>query len=328
LASADDVDATVCGTQTSQLTAFDFNGSANPIYMWFDAPVGGTLLQNSTSNFYTPAPITATTSWYVATNTGTCITDRFPVTLNWVAPPSISLTNSNPASCGTTSIATDLAASSSNSGYAYTWNVTPVAGSGITAGTTGAALAAVTPTINGVYTYTASAVDAASGCTTSSSTIVGFYAPLTGSATVTQPLVCGANGSVNFGINGSGTVFASDFTSATLNPAQAELCNNAVITGGKLQLTAPVNSQKGGILITNTTGVATNDFQIDFDMITTAGTTPPADGFSYSYGPDVVCMPTPVGTAADNILVGAGAANPENGSFWYSSFFRRIHQRC
>ncbi len=314
LASADDPDATVCGTQTSQLTAFDFNGVANPIYMWYDAPVGGTLLQNSTSNFYTPAAITATTSWYVATNTGTCITDRFPVTLNWVAPPSISLTNSNPASCGTTSVATDLAATSSNSGYAYTWNATPVAGSGITAGTTGAALAAVTPTINGVYTYTASAVDAASGCTTSASTTVGFYSPLTGSATVTQPLVCGANGSVNFGINGSGTVFASDFTSATLNPAQAELCNNAVITGGKLQFTAPVNSQKGGILITNTTGVATNDFQIDFDMITTAGTTPPADGFSYSYGPDVVCMPTPVGTPADNILVGAGAANPENGS--------------
>ena len=314
LASADDLDATVCGTQTSQLTAFDFNGVANPIYMWYDAPVGGTLLQNSTSNFYTPAAITATTSWYVATNTGTCITDRFPVTLNWVAPPSISLTNSNPASCGTTSVATDLAATSSNSGYAYTWNATPVAGSGITAGTTGAALAAVTPTINGVYTYTASAVDAASGCTTSASTTVGFYSPLTGTATVTQPLVCGANGSVNFGINGSGTVFASDFSSATLNPAQAELCNNAVITGGKLQFTGPVNTQKGGILITNTTGVATNDFQIDFDLITTAGTTPPADGFSYSYGPDVVCMPTPVGAVVDNTVVGVGAANPENGS--------------
>ena len=93
LASADDPDATVCGTQTSQLTAFDFNGVANPIYMWYDAPTGGTLLQNSTSNFYTPAPISATTTWYVATNTGTCITDRFPVTLNWVAPPAVTVSN-------------------------------------------------------------------------------------------------------------------------------------------------------------------------------------------------------------------------------------------
>ena len=130
LASADDPDATVCGNQTSQLTAFDFNGVANPIYMWYDAPTGGTLLQNSTSNFYTPAPISATTTWYVATNTGTCITDRFPVTLNWVAPPAVTVSNSNPSSCGSTAVATNIAASSSNTGYAYTWSATPATGSG------------------------------------------------------------------------------------------------------------------------------------------------------------------------------------------------------
>jgi len=439
LASADDPDATVCGTQTSQLTAFDFNGVTNPSYLWYNAPVGGTLLQNSTSNFFNPGSITATTTYYVATNTGTCITARFPVTLNWIAAPAIVMTNSNPASCGTTSVATDLTASSvlplptftvtapgtssvvttatglvmtgsnggsftpvttlatfvapvtatysfnwsystvdesplwdpayyingvavplsanggantqsgtqsvlvtagstfgfqitseddsfgpatltitnfsdGNPGYSYSWNASPVAGSGLTAGTTGASVAGVTPTVNGVYTYTVTGTNASTGCVNTATTTVGFYSPLTGTATVTQPLVCGANGSVNFGINGSGTVFASDFSSATLNPAQAELCNNAVITGGKLQFTGPVNSQKGGILITNTTGVATNDFQIDFDMITTAGTTPPADGFSYSYGPDVVCMPTPVGAPVDNAVVGVGAANPENGS--------------
>jgi hypothetical protein len=313
LVIADEPDATVCGNQTSQLTAFDFNGSANPIYMWYNAPTGGTLLQASTSNFFTPPAISATTSWYVATNTGTCVTQRFPVTLNWISAPTISVTNSNPASCGTTFVPTNIAATSSNSGYSYSWTATPSAGSGITAGTTGATLSGVSPTVNGVYNFTATAVDAASGCSTTASTSVAFYAPLTGSATVTQPLVCGGNGSVNFGVNGSGTVFVSDFTSAALNPAQAELCNNATITGGKLQLTAPANNQKGGILITNTTGLASNDFQIDFDMITTAGTTPPADGFSYSYGPDVVCMPTPIGTG-DNVLVAAGAANPENGS--------------
>jgi hypothetical protein len=313
LVIADDPDATVCGNQTSQLTAFDFNGSANPIYMWYNAPTGGTLLQASTSNFFTPPAISATTSWYVATNTGTCVTQRFPVTLNWISAPTISVTNSNPASCGTTFVPTNIAATSSNSGYSYSWTASPSVGSGIVSGTAGATLSGVTPTLNGVYNFTATAVDAVSGCAAAASTSVAFYAPLTGSATVTQPLVCGGNGSVNFGVNGSGTVFVSDFTSAALNPAQAELCNNATITGGKLQLTAPANNQKGGILITNTTGLASNDFQIDFDMITTAGTTPPADGFSYSYGPDVVCMPTPIGTG-DNVLVAAGAANPENGS--------------
>ena len=242
LVIADEPDATVCGNQTSQLTAFDFNGSANPIYMWYNAPTGGTLLQASTSNFYTPPAISATTSWYVATNTGTCVTQRFPVTLNWISAPTISVTNSNPASCGTTFVPTNLAATSSNSGYSYSWTATPSAGSGITSGTTGATLSGVTPTVNGVYNFTATAVDATSGCTTSASTSVAFYAPLTGSATVTQPLVCGGNGSVNFGVNGSGTVFVSDFSSASLNSAQAELCNNATITGGKLQLTAPANN--------------------------------------------------------------------------------------
>jgi hypothetical protein len=313
LAVAAESDGTVCGTQTSQMQVFDLNGIVNPIYMWYDAPVGGNLLSNSTSNFFSPGVISATTTWYVSTNTGTCITDRFPATLNWVSAPTITASNTNPTFCGSVGSPTTLNASSSNAGYAYTWSATPSAGSGLTAGTTGAS-ATVTPTVNGVYTYTATANDVTSGCTAVATTTVGFYSPLSGTATVTQPTVCGANGSVNFGVIGSGTVFANDFSSATLNPAQAELCNNAVITGGKLQLTAPVNNQKGGILITNTTGVATNDFQIDFDMITTAGTTPPADGFSYSYGPDVVCMPTPVGAVVDNTVVGVGAANPENGS--------------
>ena len=203
LASADEPDATVCGTQTSQLTAFDFNGTANPIYMWYDAAVGGTLLQNSTSNFYTPAPITATTTWYVATNTGTCITDRFPVTLNWLSPPSISLTNSTPASCGTTSVATDLAATSSNVDYVYTWNSTPVVGSGITAGTTGASIAAVSPTVNGEYTYTATAFDSATGCSAVATTTVNFYPGPEAPTGVTGGSTCLNGTTLNVSANGA-----------------------------------------------------------------------------------------------------------------------------
>ncbi len=203
LASADEPDATVCGTQTSQLTAFDFNGTANPIYMWYDAAVGGTLLQNSTSNFYTPAPISATTTWYVATNTGTCITDRFPVTLNWLAPASISLTNSTPASCGTASVATDLAATSSNVDYVYTWTATPSAGSGITAGTTGASVAGVTPTVNGEYTYTATAFDSATGCTAVATTTVNFYPGPEAPTGVTGGSTCLNGTTLNVSANGA-----------------------------------------------------------------------------------------------------------------------------
>jgi hypothetical protein len=229
LASADDPDATVCGTQTSQLTAFDFNGSANPIYMWYDAAVGGTLLQNSTSNFYTPAPITATTSWYVATNTGTCITDRFPVTLNWLAPASISLTNSTPASCGTTSVATDLAATSSNVDYVYTWNSTPVVGSGITAGTTGASLSGVTPTVNGEYTYTATAFDSATGCTAVATTTVNFYPGPTAPTGVTGGSTCLNGTTLNVSANGA----------APAQTLTVELGSNVNLPGAAVGYTLP-----------------------------------------------------------------------------------------
>jgi hypothetical protein len=46
--------------------------------------------------------------------------------------------------------------------------------------------------------------------------------------------------------------------------------NDFAITGGKMQLTSAVNNKNGGVLITNTTGLANNDFQIDFDFIATS----------------------------------------------------------
>jgi hypothetical protein len=313
LATAADPDATVCGNQTSELTAFDFNGVANPVYLWYDAFTGGNLLQISTSNFYTPAPITETTSWYVATFTGTCVTDRFPVTLNWVAPPAITVTNSNPAFCGVTAQSSAIAVTSSNADYAYTWTATPAVNSGLESGSTSASFS-VTPATNGVYTYTVVANDVNTSCTTTSSTTVGFYTELTGSASVTQPAVCGGSGSVNFAVNGSGTVFASDFSSSTVPSSVVLSGNSAAITGGVLRVNSAAASQNGGVLISNTTGIAANDFQIDFDYIATAGSAEAADGFSYSYGADVVGLPTGLGSTVVGATVAPGATQPENGS--------------
>jgi hypothetical protein len=312
LVSADEPDATVCGTQTSQLTAFDFNGVASPIYMWYDAAVGGTLLQNSTSNFYTPAPITATTTWYVATNTGTCITDRFPVTLNWLSPPSISLTNSTPASCGTTSIATDLAATSSNSGYAYTWNATPVVGSGITAGTTGASIAAVSPTVNGEYTYTATAFDSATGCTAVATTTVNFYPGPEAPTGVTGGSTCLNGATLNVSANGA----------APTQTLTVELGSNVNLPGaavgytlpyGTLSLSGNVSIPAGAIissanLVVN--GLTANgftwlsDMQVSLSGVSTianqvfqASNTSPVNG-----GPYTISASIPTGSGAVTCL--------------------------
>jgi hypothetical protein len=246
LASADDIDATVCGTQTSQLTATDPNNSANPIYMWYDAQSGGTLLQNSTVGSYTPAAIAATTTWYVAINTGTCITDRSPVTLNWVAPPAITASNSNPEFCGVAGSSTDLSASSTNAGYTYSWSASPAAGSGLTAGTTGATVSGVTPTGSGVYTYTASAVDA-TGCSATASTTVNVYALPVAPTSVTGGSTC-LNGPT---LNVTGTVITPGTLTYSLGTNISS--NGPAFTAGTATIALPA-----GATVTSASLVFTN----------------------------------------------------------------------
>jgi len=299
--------ATVCGTPGVTLTASGSTGE----YNWtpttgLNVATGASVIAKPTAT--TPYTVTGTYGAYGCTGTATA-------TINYTAPPAITVTNTNPGSCNV-GFTTDLGVTSANTGYAYQWAASPSAGSGISAlaSTAVASLIGVAPTVTGSYTYTVTAYDATSNCTAEASTVVGYYSPITGNATVTQPVSCPVGGSVNFSVTGSGTVFASDFTSATL-PANVVLDgNSSAITGGQLQVNTSAASQNGGILVYNTTGLASNDFQIDFDYITTPGSTNPADGFSYSYGPDVVAVPTGLGSTVNNTVVSPWMTNPENGS--------------
>jgi hypothetical protein len=86
---------------------------------------------------------------------------------------------------------------------------------------------------------------------------------------------------------------------------------------GRMRLTSNVVSKSGGVLIPNNTGLASNDFAIDFDLITISNGGAAADGVSYSYGPDVVAMPS--GTAVQTAVgaapaTGVSTLTAENGS--------------
>jgi hypothetical protein len=122
-------------------------------------------------------------------------------------------------------------------------------------------------------------------------------------------------GSVAFNVSGAGNVFLSDFSSSTL-PAGVTLAGNdaAITNNGRLRLTSAAASKNGGLLIQNVIGVSSNDYQIDFDFQTTSGSFTPADGLSYSYGPDVVALPTGLGATTTGTVVDPGATQPENGS--------------
>jgi len=170
-------------------------------------------------------------------------------------------------------------------------------------------------TATAIGTYYVRAQDAAGCWSDNTSQYISIYAPPTATTSVLSPVNCGANGLITFNVQGSGTIFFSDFSTPNLPAGTISAGNDFSANdngNGRMRLTSSVGSRNGGVVIPNQTGLASNDFQIDFDFITTPGSGAPADGLSYSYGPDVVAIPT--GTALDNTIVAPGATNPENGS--------------
>ena len=173
-------------------------------------------------------------------------------------------------------------------------------------------------TANTTGTYYVRAQDS-NGCWSDNvSALVTIYAAPNATASFVAPTTCGTNGQIVFNVQGSGTVFLSDFSTPNL-PAGTVSAGNDFnpSVNGRMQLTSAAGSKNGGVVIPNNTGIASNDFQIDFDFVTISAGVAAADGFSYSYGPDVVALPdqtavqTGIGAAP---ATGVTTLCPENGS--------------
>ena len=108
----------------------------------------------------------------------------------------------------------------------------------------------------------------------------------------------------------SGTWYENTFSTANLNPTQIQLFgNSAVISNGKLVLTPNVTSRNGGAVIYNPSGINPKSMELRFDLTVGGGPTNTngADGMSWSFGPDVVGVPTGTGN-------GVTTLNAETGS--------------
>lgn len=135
------------------------------------------------------------------------------------------------------------------------------------------------------------------------SVTVGF-----GADVAVNNIFCGqTSGSIlltnSFGAIPSGIWYENNFSTAGLNSAQAQLYGtSANITGGRLILTPNTASQNGAIQIFNPNGINPATLNVDFRLTVGGGqsSTNGADGLSWSFGPDVVPIPT--------------ATNAENGS--------------
>lgn len=167
-----------------------------------------------------------------------------------------------------------------------------------------------TPATEGLYRYTVRA--RISSCPTdmpapkSISVRVGFSADVT-----VNDVYCGQTvGSIVVN-NASGPRiggYANDFNTPALYGAT--LAGVAAITNNRLVLTPNVGSQQGGFLLGNLGGVNPTDINIEFDLTVGGGqsSTNGADGLSWSFGSDVVAMPsgTGDGVTTNNAETGSG----------------------
>ena len=170
-------------------------------------------------------------------------------------------------------------------------------------------------TVAGTYSFTCNS--SGGGCSNVATASVTNLADLNGSSfTVTQQYDCNSQNLITVNANTTQPLlpwYSNDFTSSTLNATQAQIFNNATISGGVLQLNGAAASQKGAIQIFNPSAINASAFQIDFDLTTVYGNGN-ADGLSYSFGDDVVPMPTGTGSSTVGTVVPADQTNPENGS--------------
>ena len=148
--------STQCGPGAPAASVTSTSGLPTPIFKWYDAPTGGTLLQSSTSNTYTTI-ISATTTFYVSeATTAPCESaTRVAVTATVTAAPALIITPGGPTSfC----IGGNVSLVASGAGYVnYAWTAVPAVGSGIAS--PASATTTVTPTISGAIVYTVTAND-------------------------------------------------------------------------------------------------------------------------------------------------------------------------
>ena len=281
-----------CGFGIPAASVTSTTGAPTPTFKWYDAASSGTLLQTSTSTSYTTG-ISASATFYVSeVGAGGC--ESFPRTIvqaNVSSFDPISIVAPS-STCVGTPISFSINQTGNTNVYVFTWSALPTLGSGVAGSPTGTNQT-FTPTAVGNYVYSVSAFETSSGCAANATHNLAVYTGLSGTVSATQATSCvNPTGLISANVSGAGTIVNADFTSPSLPSNMTSAGNDFALVGGQMQLTSNQGSKNGGVLISNTTGLANSDFQIDFDFITTYNAAGNSDGMSYSYGPDVVALPS------------------------------------
>ena len=199
--------STQCGTGVpATFVVSDFqdpNVSTND-FRWYDAAVGGNLLQTGGSTY--TGTISSTTVFYVSESNGTCESERVAITATVNPPDAVTAQVNDNTICLGESVNLSITQTGSNQTYSFNWN--SAAGSGLTSPTPGAsgnAALLVTPTAAGTYVYEVTAVDGS--CTTESTVSVTVQAlPYIMATTATPNVICaGESAQLNATAGGLGS---------------------------------------------------------------------------------------------------------------------------
>ena len=249
--------STQCGVGTPTAVVADANGYASPVYNWYNAASGGTLLQTGASDTYTSAINTSTVFYVSVPNpTTTCESPRTAVTASVIIPDAISAVSSNTSVC----LGQSFTLTASNTAtipaqnYNYTWQST--AGSGAETPLAGASVI-LTPTATGSYVYNLNGIDGACTALTNVNVTVNSLPTITVSST--PSVICsGSNVNLNALTTGIGAGTVAIGTGTNLTTSTSELtafCNRRISYRMQTVYTAS-ELQAAGLTAGNITSIA------------------------------------------------------------------------
>jgi uncharacterized delta-60 repeat protein/gliding motility-associated-like protein len=213
--------ASNCGAGSVTLGA---NGGASGQYRWYAVATGGTSIAGETNSAYTTPSLTATTTYHVAINNGTCESVRTPVTATINAIPTAP-TTTGASACGGSTVT--LNASGGANGQ-YRWYTVDTGGTSITGELNNSY---TTPSLTTTTTYYVS-IDNGT-CESVRTSVMATINPLPTAPTTTGATVCSpstatlnASGATNgqyrwYTVANGGTPIAGQTNSTFTTPSLA-----------------------------------------------------------------------------------------------------------
>lgn len=277
-----------CGEQVPTCSAS--GALPGQFYRWYTTASGGTPIANENGATLTNYLMTATQTLYVSISDNTCESARTPVIVNVTVPDALAVVSNrnNPLCLG---LPRDLVVNQTGStnNYALTWTSTDYINSGMSGATPTSvgAPVSITPTLEGTYYFTITAIESATGCIVRSRdtlTVINPFGTLTNTVSMSPSTICQgapATLTLNSTNSGAGGGSAPNYIAppAITNPTTDEDIGNVRISSGSAVLlnnTTAINSLVG--TIGTATGTAGS-----FSNFTSFNATPLNAGQSYTF---------------------------------------------